>query len=266
MTRVKLIGCVVILSGWLAVVSIVADTNSLPDLRNLDTSGWDCVHQPVGTPRDAAGAARNRGKNRDRIAVTSTNVPEWTFDEFLAHAHAYDADVGVLTRHELNPEQAAKLALFEKQIVSLTGWLNVTYPGPPESCNCGSTNFHDWHVELTATPLGHAPHIGDPTPVICEVTPRVESHLYQSGARLQALAEFIRLGNPPDSRDLATGSKPHKVRVTGYLLWDDQHNQPGADIGPTIQGGGNGTYYHPWRQTAWEIHPILKIEDLGTKE
>jgi hypothetical protein len=148
----------------------------------------------------------------------------------------------------------------------------VTYPGPPESCNCGSTNFHDWHVELTATPLDHAPHVGDPTPIICEVTPRVESHLYQSGVRLQALAEFIRLGKEPEIKDLATGSKPHKVRVTGYLFWDDYHNHEDEDnqrhveIGPTIRGGGNGRLYYPWRQTAWEIHPILKIEDLGTGE
>ncbi len=263
MTQAKLIGCVVILSGWLTVVSVVADTNSLPDLRNLDTSGWNCVHLPEGTPRDAAGAARNRGKNRDWIAVTATNVPEWTIEEFLARAHEYDADVGEPTRHELNPEQAAKLASFEKQIVSVTGWLNVTYPGPPESCNCDSADFHDWHVELTAAPRDHAPHVGDPTAIICEVTPRVESHLYQSGVRLQKLAEFIRLGKQPDLKDVATGSKPHKVRITGYLLWDDQHNQPGADIGPKIQSGGNGSYYHPWRQTAWEIHPMLKVEDLG---
>ncbi len=263
MTRVKLIGCVVIVSGWLTVVSVVADTNSLPDLRNLDTSGWNCAHLPEGTPRDAAGAARNRGKNRDWTAVTATNVPEWTIAEFLAHAHEYDADVGAPTRHELNPAQAAKLASFEKQIVSVTGWLNVTYPGPPESCNCDSAEFHDWHVELTAAPLDHAPHVGDPTAIICEVTPRVESRLYQSGVRLQKLAEFIRLGKQPDLKDVTTGTKPHKVRITGYLLWDDQHNQPGADIGPKIESGGNGSYYHPWRQTAWEVHPILKVEDLG---
>src|ERR1019366_2265980 len=94
MTREKLVCCVVIVSGWLTVVSVVADTNSLPDLRNLDTSGWNCVNQPEGTPRDPAGAARNRVKNRDWTAVTTTNVQQWSFEEFLAHALAYEADVG----------------------------------------------------------------------------------------------------------------------------------------------------------------------------
>jgi hypothetical protein len=89
---------------------------------------------------------------------------------------------------------------------------------------------------------------------------------------MQALAEFIRLGKEPDTKDLTTGSKPHKVRVTGYLLWDDFHNHEDEDakhhveIGPTILGGGNGTPYYPWRQTAWEIHPILKIDDLGAEK
>src|SRR5260221_14343415 len=98
MTGLKLIGCAVVVTGWLTAAPVVADTNSLPDLRDLATSGWDCVHQPEGTPRDAAGAARNRGKNREWTAVATTDVPEWSFDEFLARARQYDEDLGVPKR------------------------------------------------------------------------------------------------------------------------------------------------------------------------
>ena len=49
-------------------------------------------------------------------------------------------------------------------------------------------------------------------------------------------------------------------------MWDDQHTDPGKDVGPTIENGGCGEYFHPWRSTAWEVHPILKIEDLGPAE
>jgi hypothetical protein len=51
--------------------------------------------------------------------------------------------------------------------------------------------------------------------------------------------------------------------VTGFLLWDDEHNKRDADIGSTIGWFSSEGYHHPWRRTAWEIHPVLKVEDLG---
>jgi len=57
----------------------------------------------------------------------------------------------------------------------------------------------------------------------------------------------------------ATGHKAQKIRVTGYLLWDDDHNGS-ADVGSTIQYIGSNGFHHPWRSTAWEIHPVPKIE------
>src|SRR5579863_4731183 len=117
MTRAKLIGCAAIVLGWLTVASVIADTNSLPDLRDLNVSGWDCVNKPEGNPRDAAGAARNRSKNRDWTAVTATNVPEWTVNEFLAYAHAFDKELVAPKRQTTNSVQSAKLASLENQIV-----------------------------------------------------------------------------------------------------------------------------------------------------
>jgi hypothetical protein len=56
-----------------------------------------------------------------------------------------------------------------------------------------------------------------------------------------------------------TGHKAQKIRVTGYLLWDDEHNGS-ADVGSTIQYFSKNGFHHPWRSTAWEIHPVMKIE------
>ena len=237
----------------------------LPDLRDLDLKGWDCLTKPEGTGHDAPHMSRNRMKNREWVAVTATNIPEWDFGQFIEHAHAFDAELGGAThRSNLTQEADAKLAPIEKQVVSVTGWMVLTYPGPPESCNCGSAEFHDWHIELLPKPLDHAPHIGDPTAIICEVTPRTEAALHKAGIRVQKLAEFMNLGKSPDIVAHPTGTAPHRVRITGYLMWDDEHNNPDRDIGPTIVRGGSGEYHHPWRATAWEVHPILKIEDLGT--
>ncbi len=96
----------------------------------------------------------------------------------------------------------------------------------------------------------------DPTPIICEITPRTEQRIYGEGVRIQSLAEFFRLS---DVSYHATGHKAQKVRVTGYLMWDDDHNGA-ADVGSTVQWlSGNG-FHHPWRSTAWEVHPVIKIE------
>jgi hypothetical protein len=49
------------------------------------------------------------------------------------------------------------------------------------------------------------------------------------------------------------------VRVTGYLLRDDDHNSS-ADVGSAVEYFSKNGFHHPWRSTAWEIHPVMKIE------
>ena len=248
---------------WLACVGL-ADSVSLPDLRDLSLTNWNCLTERAGTPKNPAGASRNRMKNRDWIAVTDSHVPQWDYAQFVEHMRPYTAELGASHRSNLTAEAQAKLVGIETQIVSVTGWMVLTYPGPAESCNCGSVEFHDWHIELVPQPLDHAPQIGDPTAIICEVTPRTEAPLYRAGVRVQRLAAYMNQGKQPNIVAHPTGAAPHKVRITGYLMWDDEHNEAGKDVGPTIERGGHGEYHHPWRATAWEIHPILKIEDLGT--
>jgi len=62
----------------------------------------------------------------------------------------------------------------------------------------------------------------------------------------------------------ATAHKPQKVRLTGYLMWDDDHNGS-ADVGSTVQYFSKNGLHHPRRSTAWEIHPVMKIEVINTK-
>ena len=54
--------------------------------------------------------------------------------------------------------------------------------------------------------------------------------------------------------------KAQAIRVTGYLMWDD--DQKGSEeVDATISKG----FHHPWRSTAWEIHPVIKMERLNEK-
>jgi hypothetical protein len=85
---------------------------------------------------------------------------------------------------------------------------------------------------------------------------RAQARVYRDGKRIQSLAQIF----PATGCELrATGHKAQKVRVTGYLLWDDDHNGS-ADVGSTVQWFSKNGFHHPWGSTAWEIHPVIKLE------
>lgn len=225
------------------------------DLKEYDLAAWDCLDQPGGSAKTPDGVERNHGKNRSPIDVPR-DVPKMDTAAFLKHVSPFDSETIGKRRKDLTPEQRVKLGALEKQVVSLEAWLVIVYAGPPESTNCGNIDLHDWHLELFERPLNHAPGIGDPTPIICEIAPRTQNALFKDGVRLQQLSGFFR---KPDIESERCSQPAQRVRVTGFLLWDDDHNGK-ADVGATIQRTGRNKYHQPWRSTAWEIHPVLKIE------
>ncbi len=226
------------------------------DLLEIDLARWDCVDRLEGTAKTPGGLERNRLKNRAAVELAGLLIPDFDTSEFLKHVADFDAETKGKHRKELTEPQREKLASMEKQVVSLTAYLVLAYAGPPESANCASVDFHDWHLEMFDRPLGHSPSVGDPTPIVAEITPRTQNAIFRAGVRIQKLAGFFRR---PDLESEPAAPKPVRVRVTGYLLWDDDHNGR-ADVGLAIESIGNSKYHNPWRSTAWEIHPVIKIE------
>lgn len=226
------------------------------DLKEIDLTGWDCLNKPEGTGKTPDGAERNRLKNRSMPPVLPISLPNLDTPGFLKYLADFEAQTKNKRRKDLGPAEKQKLDTLEKQIVQFTGYLVLAYCGPPESTNCGSVDFHDWHLEVFEKPADHPPEIGDPTPIICEIAPRTQNAIYRSGVRIQDLTAFFR---KPDVTSEPTGHPAIKIRLTGYLLWDDEHNGT-ADIGQKIQVTKPNKYHQPWRSTAWELHPVLKIE------
>ncbi len=226
------------------------------ELRDLDLAAWNCSSKNEGSAQSQEARERNRMKNRWLVNLSGFAVESLDTASFLKKVREYDSRIQGKYRGDLTAAQREELDSCENQIVSLTGWLVLAYAGPPETTNCGDETFHDWHLEIFQKPSDHALQVGDPTPIICEITPRTERIIYRDGVRLQSLAGFFRL---QDASYKATGHKAQKVRVTGYLLWDDDHNAS-ADVGSTIQRFGRNGLHQPWRSTAWEIHPVMKIE------
>jgi hypothetical protein len=228
------------------------------ELKEIDLNAWDCRDHPEGSAKTPDGIERNKLKNRSVIDLSSLKFPQFDTRSFLQKFAAFEKKTKGMRRKDLRASLRPRLDPLEKKSVSFTGYLVLAYAGPPESTNCRNTDFHDWHLELFEKPHDHAPRIGDPTPIICEITPRTQNAIFRENIRMQALAGFIRA---PDLTIEPTGHAARKVRVTGYLLWDDEHNGS-ADVGKTIRSVGANKYHHPWRSTPWEIHPVLKIEAL----
>ena len=256
MSRVNI---AVLLSATAAIVlrslAAIEPTEDV-ELRDLDLAAWNCSSKNEGTAQSQGARERNRMKNRWLVNLSGFAVESLDTASFLKKVREYDSRIQGKHRGDLTAAQREELDSCENQIVSLTGWLVLAYAGPPETTNCGDETFHDWHLEIFQKPSDHAPQVGDPTPIICEITPRTERIIYRDGVRIQSLAGFFRL---QDASYKATGHKAQKVRVTGYLLWDDDHNDS-ADVGSTIQRFGRNGLHQPWRSTAWEIHPVMKIE------
>jgi hypothetical protein len=216
-----------VLLGSLAAIEPTEDV----ELRDLDLAAWNCSSKNEGTAQSQEARERNRMKNRWLVNLSGFAVESLDTASFLKKVREYDSRIQGKHRGDLTAAQREELDSCENQIVSLTGWLVLAYAGPPETTNCGDETFHDWHLEIFEKPSDHAPQVGDPTPIICEITPRTERIIYWDGVRIQSLAGFFRL---QDASYRATGHAAQKVRVTGYLMWDDDHNS-NADVGSTIQ-------------------------------
>jgi hypothetical protein len=227
------------------------------ELKEIDLTSWSCANRPEGSGRSPDTAERNRLKNRFAADLSKLAVTSFDTNSLLKHVADFDAGTKGKRRKDLSADQKRRLEILEAPLVSLTGYLVLAYPGPAETTNCSSVDFHDWHLEMFDKPSDHPPQPGDPTPIIVEITPRTQNAIYHDGIRVQDLAAFFRR---TDVTYESTGHPAQKVRVTGYLLWDDEHNDNTKDVGATIRSIARNRYHNPWRATAWEIHPVIKIE------
>ena len=123
---------------------------------------------------------------------------------------------------------------------TITGFLaNAARSDDPggESCNCHSANpnLDDFHLDLVADKT----QITKSNRVIVEITPRWRARLGDFGklTTLQALAK-----------------RKAKVRVTGWMFFDEAHTSQADNTKPGSAGN--------WRATCWEIHPVTRFAVL----
>lgn len=178
---------------------------------------------PEGAARTQSKAASNRLKNR--IAVPRAS----DFDSRVTLA--------ALRRrgNDINRWSTARAVTIEAYISKVTGT-------GAESCNCGASDrrLTDTHIDLRSGPNDTA------LPVVAEITP--VWRLIHENRGLE---------------DWSSVAIKHKyvgkrVRITGWLFYDDDHRFEDSNSDPTDTKDKKN-----WRATCWEIHPVTSIELLN---
>lgn len=120
--------------------------------------------------------------------------------------------------------------------VKIVGYVYDVKVGGIETCNCKTKDnaLRDTHIELVTDPMNPSKSVR----FIAEITPKWREIVEKTGKKWSTSA----------IRDNFLG---RWVEVEGWLFFDEEHQQQAQNTRP--DGKNN------WRGTAWEIHPITKI-------
>jgi len=130
----------------------------------------------------------------------------------------------------------------ERKAATVVGYVADVKMGGIETVNCHARSAHgrDTHIDLTATP---SDAYDERRHVIVEVTPRWRAAVARSGVDWETDSLRQRLLG-------------RCVRITGWLLFDREHRGQSDNTASSSES--------VWRATAWEIHPVTKIEVLAS--
>lgn len=150
-----------------------------------------------------------------------------------AQPAASDFDAAVSLEALLAPgDDRARFS--ESRAARIEGYVAAVSPARPEAANCFSLARRDVHVHVAPRP--DAPLIET---VVVEITPR-------SADAARARGEDW---SPDSLKRSLTG---RRCRFEGWLMFDREHADESSNTAP-----GNPVN---WRATAWELHPVSRIE------
>ena len=146
-----------------------------------------------------------------------------------------DFDAGVSLEALLRPgEDRGRWS--ESRAGRVEGYVIEVVEGGMEAANCFSHRERDVHIHVAPRP--DAPR---KEWLVLEVTPRGRLWAAESGWDWSAAA----------LREDLVG---RRCRFEGWLLFDREHADESENTAPGAAGN--------WRATAWEIHPVTRIEVL----
>ena len=165
---------------------------------------------------------RHLRQAKERTAVPETVTP-FTFADFVALPHA---------------RPLAEFARLERRAVSLDAYLFLA----------SVSSDGDYHLSLSDSAWSTLP--GDGKTITVEVTPQfLRGSANWSWEPLSAALRPLSWYYPP------WPGGPRRVRISGWLLYDFQYDEPFVRQKAGLLPGPIGV-----RLTGWEIHPVTRIE------
>ncbi len=162
----------------------------------------------------------NREKNRNTRPEQTT---EMSVGQIIAIPSGVLDEEGRRQRRSWNADAQHYLAQKEGTGVRVMGYLIRVKESGSESCNGNSASDHDFHIWISTTPTGEKSES-----IIVEMTPKWKHiHPEWSLHAMQQLAD-----------------QHAKVRVSGWLMWDEEH----------------ANEVEKSRGTQWEVHPVTDLE------
>lgn len=181
-----------------------------------------------GFPRVGKGGDPDLNLQKNRITAP-TKPEEYDPSGIVNLGHQLLDREGRQHRANWDADAKAYLDRMESIGARLTGYLVHAKESGPESCNGYVDSLRDYHIWIGGTP--DAEKLNS---VVVEVTPR-----WKTVHPEWRLRYFEKL------------SESHaKVRVTGWLMWDEEH--------PDEVGKSRGSQ--------WEVHPITNFEVFANGE
>jgi len=175
-----------------------------------------------GIPPEGIGGDPELNKEKNRWAAPS-EFSQLSVSQIISLPHDALDMMGKEKRSRWSSSAIDQAAANENRGIQVIGYLAHAKESGPEACNGHSDIYHDFHFWITEYP-GEDKNKG----IVIEAIPFWKEQF--PSWRLEAFEKLA--------------SENAKVRVSGWLLWDEEH---GDEVGKS-------------RGSLWEVHPFTKFE------
>ncbi|MEI8134660.1 MAG: hypothetical protein WCH46_06220 [bacterium] len=198
------------------------DSNQHKTVRSSEAENVIAPETFHGIPREGIGGDPDLNRQKNRWSIPA-DVREYRISQIIGLPHTALDMMESEHRKKWSVAARDEAASAETKGVRVVGYLSKVREQGPEACNGKSEIYDDFHLWITESPYQNKNE-----GIVIEATPFWKEHFPS-----WQLITFEKLA-----------FEHARVRVTGWLLWDQEH---GDEVWKS-------------RGSLWEIHPITKFE------